>query len=142
MSAGTFVVRGFHSAQKFFIVVLVGLVVVDRYNFEILKEVLCHSYWYLYRASLKLALWVVRNPIIDRVFHVTHPVNIAKNFEVLYVFGVVEFLDLFVTVVLQEINHVFIHIHYLRVLPRGSGQIDEAIQIVNAKSDVDSIFGS
>ena len=59
-----------------------------------------------------------------------------------YVTRVVEFLDLLVSVVLKEVDHVVVDVDDLRVLPRGGGHVDEAVQIVNAKADVDAVFGS
>ena len=59
-----------------------------------------------------------------------------------YVSWVVDFLDLLVSIVLEEVNHVFIDIDDLRVLPISGWHVDEAIQIVDAETDVDSILGS
>jgi len=59
-----------------------------------------------------------------------------------YVTRVVEFLDLLVSVVLKEVDHVVVDVDDLRVLPRGGGHVDEAVQIVNAKADVDPVFWS
>ena len=121
---------------------LVRLIIENRYDFEIVEQILCDRNGNLYSASLVEAFWVVWNPIIDRVFNITNSVNVAKNFEMLDVSWVVEFLDLFIAIILKEVDHVFVHIDYLRVLPRGGRHIDEAIQIINAKTNVDSVSWS
>lgn len=87
------------------------------------------------------AFGVVRNPIVDRVFHVTNAVDVAENFEVLHVAGVVEFLDLLVAVILEEVHHVFVHVHDLRVLPGGRRHVHEAVQVVNTEADIDAVLG-
>ena len=121
---------------------LVRLIIENGYDLEIVEQILCDSNRNLHSASLVEALWVVWNPIVDRVFNITNSVNVAKNFEMLDVSWVAEALDLFISIVLQEIDHVFIHIHYLRVLPSGGTHVNEPIQIVNAKADVDPVFWS
>lgn len=59
-----------------------------------------------------------------------------------YIARVVEFLDLLVSIVLEEVDHVFVDVDDLRVLPRGGRHVHEAIQIVDAKADVDSVLRS
>jgi hypothetical protein len=89
-------------------------------------------------------LWLVLIPVIHLVFHVTDPVDVTDDFEVAHLSTILflqNLLQLFVSIVVKIIYHIFVHPHHLGLVPLESFHVDKAIEIINAETYLDSVHG-
>lgn len=121
--------------EELLVVVLVRLVVPDVEHFEVLEEVRRNHYGHLdWRLGLPVTCYVVLVPVVHAVFDLTYPIDVAEYFEATRRLPIREPLDLLLAVVGQEIHHGLVDFGEGGNCPLEGRDVDEAIQIVDAKA--------
>ena len=88
---------------------------------------------------------LVLKPIVDMVLDVAYSIDITYNFKMFYSFLFCfyeHFLNLFVAIIFEEVNHILIYFYELWLVPLQGVQVDKSIKIVNAKCYLYSVVGS
>lgn len=121
--------------EELLVVVLVRLVVPDVEHLEVLEEVRRNHYRHLdRRLGLLVACNVVLVPVVHAVFDLAYPIDVAEYFEATRRLPIREPLDLLLAVVGQEIHHGLVDFGEGGSCPLEGRDVDEAIQIVDAKA--------
>ena len=125
---------------------LVWLIVEDLEHLKVVLDVLSDLYGHLYCLQLYgINMRLVLKPIVDMVLDVAYSIDITNNFQMLYCFLFCfneHFLNLFVAIIFEKVNHIFIYFNELWLVPLQGFQVDKSIKIINAKSNLYSIIGS